>query len=177
MKKVRWGTFQDILFFLFLLGNICGCVTANLLGGELLRQIGYFDSVYRFSTEMGLKEKGQFWCYVLKRRIMEFGIGSLVGMTPLAFTAFAGLAAFFGFECGLLISVFTLRHGWMGIVLFLRTVLPHWLFYMAVWAGLAMGVKDGLDKMKVQGWFLLVLVILAGSIAEAFVNPLLLPKL
>lgn len=176
MKKVRWGTFQDILFLLFLAGNICGCVTANLLGRELLKQIGYFDSVYRFSTEMGFKEKAEFWCYVLKRRIMEFGIGSLVGMTPFALPAFAGLAAFFGFGCGLLISVFTLQHGWLGIGLFLRSVLPHWLFYMVVWTGLAMGAKDGLDKMKAHGWLFLVLVILAGSIAEAFINPFLLPK-
>lgn len=174
MKKIRWGLFQDWIFLLFLAGSICGCVTANLLGGELLRQIGCFDSVYNLDRNLGLKEKGELWCYVLKRRITEFGLGSLVGMTAFASAASCGLAVCLGFGCGLLLSVFTMQYGWRGLAWFLRVMLPHWPFYMTAWAGLALGAANGLEKMKVRGWLVFMALILAGTAAEAFVNPLFL---
>ena len=170
MKNVRWGSFADVLFLLFVAGSIIGCVTANLLSGELLMQIGYFDSIYQWKASFGPEEKGDFWRYVMRRRFLEFGTGALVGMTPLAKWAFGGIAAIFGFNCGLAISVFTLESGWMGLLLFLRTTLPQWIFYGLAWVILAVGCENGLEKMKIRVWFFLALLILVGSLLEAFLR-------
>jgi hypothetical protein len=166
MKKIRWISHSDLLCLLFLTGSIAGCVTANLLSVELLRQIGYFDSVYQWGSSIGREEKGQLWRYLAKRRFLEFGAGSLVGMTPFSSAAFCCVMFVFGFSAALLISVFTLQSGWLGMVYFLRTILPQWGLYGMVWGILAIGAENGLDKMKIRVWPLLILVVFLGTFLE-----------
>lgn len=170
MKKVHWGSFTDMLFLLFAAGSIVGCVTANLLSGELLKQIGYFDSIYQWGRSMGVEERGRLWRYTLKRRFGEIGVGALVGMTPLAKWAFYGFSMILGFNSGLIISTFTLESGWMGLFLFLRSVLPQWIFYGLSWIILAAGCDNGLEKIKVRVWVFLIFIILMGTFVEAFFN-------
>lgn len=166
MKRVRWGSFTDMLFLLFAAGSIIGCVTANLLSGELLKQIGYFNSVYQWEQAMGAEERGRFWRYAVKRRFGEVGIGALIGMTPMAKWAFGGISMVFGFNSGLLISIFTLESGWSGIFFFLRSVMPQWILYGLSWVILAAGCENGLEKIKIRVWLLFVLLILAGTLLE-----------
>ena len=161
MRKLRLGSFPDLLFLLFAAGSIIGCVTANLLSKELLKQIGYFDSIYQWESSMGREER---------RRFLEVGTGALVGMTPLARGAFGGIAMAFGFGLGLLISTFTLERGWMGIFLFLKSVMPQWIFYGLGWVILAAGCDNGLEKAKLRMWLLLVMAVLAGTLLEVFFN-------
>ena len=170
MRKIRLGAFSDVLFLLFAAGSIIGCVTANLLSGELLKQIGYFDSVYQWEYTMGMEEKGMLWRYTARRRFLEMGLGGLVGMTPLAKWAFGGIAMVFGFNSGLLISTFTLQSGWMGLFHFLKSVMPQWIFYGLGWVILAAGCENGLEKAKIRMWLLLVIAILAGTLLEVFLN-------
>lgn len=173
MKKIRWISYSDLLCLLFLAGSIAGCVAANLLSGELLKQIGYFNSVYQWENSMGMEEKGQLWQYIAKRRFLELGIGSLIGMTPFAVAAFGVLVFVFGFSTSLLISVFTLQSGWLGLVYFLKSILPQWVFYGMVWSILAAGAQNGLEKMKIRVWLLLILIVFAGTLLEAFLSPYL----
>ncbi|MCI8725231.1 MAG: DUF2460 domain-containing protein [Hungatella sp.] len=170
MRKLRLGSFPDLLFLLFAAGSIIGCVTANLLSKELLKQIGYFDSIYQWESSMGREERRQFWSYTARRRFLEVGTGALVGMTPLARGAFGGIAMAFGFGLGLLISTFTLERGWMGIFLFLKSVMPQWIFYGLGWVILAAGCDNGLEKAKLRMWLLLVMAVLAGTLLEVFFN-------
>ncbi len=170
MKKIRIGTFLDMLLLLFAAGSIIGCVSANLLSGELLKQIGYFDAVYQWENSMGMAKKGMFWKYTMKRRFLEMGMGALLGMTPLVKWAYGGIALMLGFNSGLLISTFTLERGWMGLFLFLRSVMPQWLFYGFGWVVLAAGSENGLERMKVRVWLLLALLVFTGTLAEVFFN-------
>lgn len=163
-------SFSDMLFLLFAAGSIIGCVMANLLSGELLKQIGYFNSIYQWERSLGLEERGQLWKYTGKRRFLEFGTGALVAMTPLAKWAYGCIALVFGFNSGLLISTFTLESGWMGLFLFLKSVIPHWILYGLSWMILAVGCENGLEKMKIRVWLLLILLILGGTFLEVFLN-------
>ena len=122
-------------------------MTANLLSGELRTQLGCFEAVGGGGYSLGMEEKKQLWRYVLRKRLMEFGIGGLAGMTPLAAWIFGGISFVGGFGCSLMISMFTLYDGWMGIFSFSRLVLPQWIFYFTVWVILAVGVENGLEKM------------------------------
>ena len=176
MKRIRGITYLDGLLLLFMAGSAAGCMIANLLSGELLRQLGYFDLTYTDMQTLDAGEKNQLWLYTLKRRMSQLALGGLIGMTPFARAAFFVLAFSTGFGCSVMISTCTLLNGWQGLTQFLRAVLPQGLPYMAVICLMAAASEQGLEKMKVKVWLLLALLTLLGTWLESGISLQILQK-
>lgn len=174
MKRLRRISFWNLWLLCVTGGILTGTLWANLLGGELLKQIGYFDGIWQSGREIKPEEQRQLWNYVLRQRLQEAGIAGLVAMTPLAQTAYLILA--FGLGAGLAVSitVFTLEQGWMGMGYWLASVFPHGLCYGAVWMILTAAVKERQDLRKVKIWIVTGILVAAGSALEAWMNPWLL---
>ena len=160
--KNRWR-FPFSLCFCFLMGSVVGSVVTNLLGRELLMQIGSFDLWYEVHTDFRQN---------LKKRLGQFFVGSLGGMTSFSGAWFSLLFLIMGAGMGVWITALTLYGGWRGILLFLAKILPHWLLYGSLWLFLAAGGETGLDHMKLRGWIFLVLWLAAGILTESRIAPL-----
>lgn len=151
-------------------GVLAGTIWANLLSGELLRQIGYFDGIY-MAGEMDRTQQRQLWLYVLKQRVCEAGFGGLLAMTPIAVPGYLILSFGAGVSVALIITVFTLEKGWMGLGYWLASVLPHGLCYGAVWMILTVAVKESQNLKKFRVWILIGVLVAGGSILEVWINP------
>lgn len=154
-------------------GILVGTVWANLLGGELLKQIGYFDGIYEAGRNLSSQEQRQLWRYVLRQRLLEAGFGGMLAMTPIAVPGYLILSFCAGMAVALMITVFTLEKGWIGLGCWFGSVLPQGLCYLMVWVIFAAVVKEQEDLKKVRIWMLAGILVIGGSFLEVWVNPLL----
>ena len=159
MKRWRRIPFRNFWLISVMGGILAGTIGANLLIGELLKQIGYFDGIFYAGREMNGEEQKQLWLYVLRQRAWEAGFGGLLAMTPAAAAAYLVLA---------------FAAGWMGLGYWLASVLPHGLCYGAVWMIWAAAVMERQDIRKFKIWILAGLLVTGGSLLEVWVNPWLL---
>lgn len=171
MRKLRKIPFRNIWILCVIGGVLTGTLWANLLSGELLGQVGYFDGIYQGGNPLNEDERRQLWHYVIRQRFWEAGLGGLVAMTP--FAVFGYLIGGFGagFVMAVMITLFTLEKGWMGLGYWLVSVMPHGLCYLAVWMILTAAVLERQDMKKIRIWLLLAVLIGTGSFLEAWINP------
>ncbi len=175
MRRFPRIPFPWVLLLAFICGSAAGAAAANALGGLILQQIGYLDSLYRTGTALSGEQKGRLLGYVFCQRAREFGLAVLIGMTPAAAFGFLLICFAGGLGCGLLVSVLTMKAGMFGIFLFFRMVLPQWLLYFPAWAFLAVKSEDGLGKLRMRSWLLPAVLAAAGIFLESYVNPCLIP--
>ncbi len=158
-------------------GIFAGTIWANLLGGELLGQIGYFDGIFKSGQGMDEEERRRLWKYVLGQRLWETGLGGLLAMTPLAAAGYMLLSFGAGFVLAAIIVVFTLEKGVGGILFWLLSVFPHGLCYLGIWAIWVTAAKERKEPGRVSVWLLAAFLAAAGSFLEVWVNPILLSYL
>lgn len=172
----RWSRipFRNFWLISVMGGILAGTIGANLLSGELLKQIGYFDGIIYARQELSREEQKLLWLYVLRQRMWEAGFGGLLAMTPAAVPVYLLLSFAAGAAMAMVITVFTLEKGWMGLAYWLASVLPHGLCYGAVWVIWAAAVKERQDIRKFKIWILAGLLVAGGSVLEVWVNPWLL---
>lgn len=173
MKKMGRNSFWNLCFLSVTAGVLTGTIWANLLGGELLGQIGYFDGIWRAGQTMDEGERRLMWRYVLAQRLWEAGFGGLLAMTPLAAPGYLLLAFGGGFALASIITVFTLEKGAIGLVCWLASAFPQGLCYLGGWAVWTAAVGERQDLKKVRVWLLVGVLTVAGSLLEVWVNPLL----
>lgn len=177
MKKMVRFSFGNLWFLSVTAGVLAGTIWANLLGGELPGQIGYFDGIFLAGQGMDEGERQMMWRYVLGQRLWEAGFGGLLAMTPLAAPGFLFLSFGAGFVLAAVIVLFTLEKGVMGLAFWLASVLPHGLCYLGVWAVWTAAVREKRDPGRVRVWLLAGILTMAGSFLEVWVNPLLAGRL
>lgn len=169
--------FRNFCLLCIMGGVLAGTMWANLLSGELLGQIGYFDGIYGLEKVYSDQEQRQLWEYIIRQRLCEVGLGSLAAMTPLAVPVYLVGAFCAGFVLAVLITLFTLEKGWLGILYWLASVFPHGLCYLGVWLILTVAVMEGEELKKVRIWLLVAALVGAGSFLEAWVSPRILKLL
>lgn len=174
MRRRGRISFWNLWFLSAAAGIFAGTIWANLLGGELLSQIGYFDGIYKSGQGMDDEERRRLWRYVLGQRLWEAGFGGLLAMTPLAAAGYLTLSFGAGFVLASIITIFTLEKGVAGILFWLASVFPHGLCYLGVWAIWLTAVKDRKEPGKVRVWVLVGILAAGGSLLEVWVNPKLL---
>lgn len=157
-------------------GILAGTIWANLLGGELLEQIGYFDGIFRTGEVLSREEQRLLWGYVLRQRLCEVGFGGLLAMTSVAVPGYLALSFGAGCVMALSIAVFTLEKGWLGLGYWFGSVLPHGLCYLTVWVIFAAAVKERQDLKKIRIWLLTGALALGGCFLEVWVNPWMVEK-
>ena len=86
------------------------CLNGHLLagrlgGGELLKQIGYFDGIFQTGKGLDRDARRQLWGYVVRQRLCEAGFGGLLAMTPVAAPGYLVLSFGTGMAIALVIAV------------------------------------------------------------------------
>lgn len=180
MRRLFRLSFGHVLCLCLFCGVTAGTVAANLLGAEVLEvmsgrsvagQLAGSAIWPQLSNALDQGMKTDLWRYVLHKRLTEFGLAALVGMTPFSALGFSGIVFAGGLGGGFLLSVVTLQNGISGIFVFLLIVFPHWLFYLPVWTVLALKSEEGLEQMRFRLWMLLAAAVFAGIFLEIFINP------
>lgn len=174
MRKIRRVSFWNLWLLLLVGGVFGGTIWANLLGRELLEQIGYFDGIFQTGMKMNREEQSQLCRYVLSQRVGEVCFGGMLAMTPLAVPGYLILSFGTGFGMAVVITVFTLEKGWLGIWYWIMSVIPHGLCYLAIWLLLSVAVKEKQDLKKFRFWLLVGILVIIGGFLEAWINPWLL---
>jgi stage II sporulation protein M len=119
------------------------------------------------------------WQYVIRARLRDFFILCLVGFTVFCRPVLLIYLLFLGICAGTLISAAVMHFGFMGLILYMVSVLPQYLFY-----GIALYFTYKIlyirtAKMKniclVLG--IAMVLILLGTYTEAYLNPSMLKGL
>lgn len=171
MKNRVTITYQDRLLFCFLAGILGGTVIANLLGGELKQQIGYFDTLFLAEQALDMEGKRQMWFYVLRQRGLEFLGGWLLSVTVFSIPGFYVLSMMAGGSIAVVLSVITVQKGLMGLIFYLATVMPHALCYVPVALILASWAGEEHHQLRPVGLVMLALLLVVGTASEAWLSP------
>lgn len=168
---------QRFLISLFI-GCILGTLFANIFGVKYISTWGIFNSDYfeKYSSVV-INGKG-LWIYIIKNRVQDIVLLGLLCMTPISIPAIMGYVGYMGASMGLVISVCSMQYGFFGLIIYLVSVFPQYIFY-----GLALFViikaissnsnykryNDRIKKLGIAAIVMLLMVL--GSVGEAFVNP------
>ncbi|MBS5063273.1 MAG: stage II sporulation protein M [Hungatella hathewayi] len=174
MKNRVTITYQDRLLICFLAGVLGGTIIANLLGGEMKQQIGYFDTLFLAEQGLNWEGKRQMWLYVLRQRGLEFLGGWLLSVTVFSIPGFYVLSLMAGGSIAVVLSVITVQKGVMGLVFYLASVMPHALCYIPIALILASWAGEEHHLLRPLGLSLLVLLLVVGTASEAWLSPVLL---
>lgn len=170
--RLRLGmlTYQDWLLFCFIMGILCGTAAALAFGGPtvqgcVLGAAGMLGG----QGDHGLKE----YMAVFKHRAAQTCGGWLAGLTVCSQMLFGFLTFYAGMSLAVVLSVWTMRKGILGIVSFLCSLLPHGLVYLLVWYVLSVWSGQFQKKLHILPGLLLVAITGAGVFLEVFVSPML----
>ena len=167
----------DRLVIAFFVGIIVGSVLVNLIpfswvsamnvwGAEYIT--GYLSKEVRFTT---------MFHYLLKLRGQIFGCVMILLFSPFIKKILYAAAGYVGLAWGMVSSIILMEHGINGIRICFFLVFPHFLFY-----GMGIGMlaykllkMQGIARKKADATMLLVLILavltmIAGVMAESFVN-------
>lgn len=164
LRRVRLSGERQLALFFFV-GIAAGTVFANQTGVEGYRGITLMSA---------MPDTKRLWHMVVWQRMLEGTAGWLLGTCIAAFPCFCMIAVGTGFSMGMLISVFTMQKGIGGILTYLAAVFPQYLIYVPVWCILASWAVAKERRIRWAGGAAVLLLILVGTLLEAFVNPWIL---
>jgi uncharacterized membrane protein SpoIIM required for sporulation len=119
------------------------------------------------------------WEYVMKSRIRDFALLCLLGLTTLCRPVLMIYLLYLGMCSGVLISIAVMHYGFTGIMLYLASVLPQYLFYGAALYLIYRILYQRKAQPKNICIVLLIAVVLLiiGTYTEAYINPEILKRL
>lgn len=164
-------SYQDRLLLCFLGGILGGTIIANLLSSELQSQIGYFDALLLSGAALSDVDQRRLWGYVTRQRLLETAGVWLVSLTTFASLGCCMLAVLAGAVASVTISVITVQKGLFGILFYLASILPQWLFYIPVFLVLALWAEKNSRVIRIRALLILLFLVLVGAAAEVYINP------
>lgn len=119
------------------------------------------------------------WQYVLRTRVKDFLLLSVLGITALCRPTLIAYLLYIGACMGALISSAVMHFGMTGLVIYLVSVLPQYIFYGTALYFLYKILYKRTARLTQVGIVLSIAlaVLLVGTYTEAYMNPLLLKKL
>lgn len=176
---MRWSVKRRIMACYFL-GLITGCIMANVCGPEKCMEWGIYNENYILSLGKLDIEYQKFFIYLLKNRLLEFGILTLIVFVPIGKWLFEGYIGVLGFAMSLIISVMVMCNGVYGVVMYVITLFPQYIFYVWAMAFLSRVLevyRNNRTKYVVMQLTMVAVLVLAGVFAETYVNTVLLRKI
>lgn len=163
---------RHYLVMFYMLGFFCGILYANFIAGSYVTVTGIFHEY--FLNQYGQMEikNPDYLLYLLRWRIGPFAAVAFAGFTRIKKAAAVSCLLWTGFSAGVLAVVAVMRMGAAGMLLCLAGLIPQFLFYIAAYAVLLWylyffpGTKWNTGKMV-----FVIVMMLAGILAEAYVNP------
>ncbi|MCI9125350.1 MAG: stage II sporulation protein M [Eubacterium sp.] len=186
-KRMSGLPWRGLLAGCFLLFFLIGILAANWVGQEKLLQYGMLNDYYVGQLAYAKLNMGEYFGYLLKRRMQVFGLAALFVYTRFGFVMLAGVIGWYAFSLGYLFVNALVSMKFQGMLLVLLSIFPQIIFYAASYFGLGkilfrknietampIGVQKTWKNPRL--WILLsaVLCMAAGIWLEAYVNPMLL---
>ncbi|MFR1766083.1 MAG: stage II sporulation protein M [Lachnospira sp.] len=164
---------------LILAGVVFGTCYANLMYkyGTYNKNIFTDDflSVYDEVTINSLI----LWGYVCKNRLKDFLLMIILGLTGLCKPVFIAVFVMLGICSGTLLSFDVMRYGFTGILIYVVSIFPQYIFYMtALYIMVKAMYKKNFHRTKM--WLLIVLafiIVIIGTYFESYVNPVILKNI
>ena len=151
LRRLRLGlamlTYQDWLLFCFVLGVLGGTAAALAFGGPVVQ-----GCILGAAGTAGAGNR-----YGAKDFQMLFGF----------------LTFYAGMSLAVVLSIWTMRKGILGIAAFLCSMLPHGIVYLLIWYVLSVWSGQAQKKLHILPGLLLVAMSGAGAFLEIWVSPLL----
>ena len=174
LRRLRLGlamlTYQDWLLFCFVLGVLGGTAAALAFGGPVVQGcIRGAAGTAGAGNRYGAKDFLAVW----KQRAFETGAGWLAGLTVCSQMLFGFLTFYAGMSLAVVLSIWTMRKGILGIAAFLCSMLPHGIVYLLIWYVLSVWSGQAQKKLHILPGLLLVAMSGAGAFLEIWVSPLL----
>lgn len=110
--------------------------------------------------------------HITKKRLKEFAILTLTQLTPLRYVLSYSYCIIFGFMFSILQGFYIQQYGISGLLFFICTIIPHFLFYALAWN--KMCTNDILHSPSFKLISSIVLFILAGIVCESLLNVFLM---
>lgn len=114
---------------------------------------------------------------ILAVRLAELAVVAFVCRRAAAggrFTGIGLLLAYMGAATGLSVVLMTWCRGFAGIFCCLAACLPHYLFYLTAWGIIILQALGGYEIRKGRFWPVIGLLMIAGIMAEIWLNPFFL---
>ncbi len=191
MNSRIWPSRKLLLFFL--LGFLGGVAFTGLFGRDFMDYAGILSEYYlnRYQYTEIITE--QLFFYLLRERMAPVVVLLFLTFTPLSAACAYLFFGWQGFSLGTVLTLSIWKFGGRGVLLCLAGMLPQYLFYIPAWVllglFLCMRRREGsgeLFRYKGTGggrvgnlilFFLIFLLLVAGIVSEAWINPGILLKI
>lgn len=165
-----------------------GILLAGFLTGSILPELLYmgsgtyagFFSLYSLHKFEGMAvDAGELFPYILNVRLKTLLFLWMSSFTAAGFLFHGIYAWWLAAAAGVLLSLFTLRDGQEGLLLFFCCLFPQWILYAAMWKRefmfLVRGTKEGENRSffyrkELAGLGIMCGYCILGSLAEAFLG-------
>lgn len=178
--------FLSLWFYVFLGGVILGILLMNLGSEYLVTEEGVF-SVSEINRLKYLEiNGGNFFSYVLKKRLKDMIVLILLSTTILGNTIIYGSLIWHGMLAGMAMTAALIRFGIKGMLFIVVSIFPHQfllfpaMIMLLVWCGNSCQKQLYLREKK-RGQYAhriislagIGLIVFVGCILESYVNPIL----
>lgn len=189
--KIEISTYKWILI-VFVIGLVAGSLYANLMDNAKLKEIQNINNFFYEKYEAIKIDYIALLGTVLFSRVKMVVLIWVLGLTFLTMPVVYGITAYYGFSLGFILSISTMSFGMLGIVIGLSFLLPQYFIYTPAIVFLmnhSVGVSNKLYFVKQKGrnldkpakkqmlleyvliFFIVLFLIVLGSLLETFVNP------
>lgn len=181
--------------YLFLGGFLTGIILINVWRTPLLQEMDLLSPASLDRLKYLKVDGGGFFLYVLRERLGTVLVLCLLSTTYIGIYAVSAYALWMGALAGVFLSVASIRYGLKGIALVLMGILPQYFLLVPAcimlmdWCyrlscalyhpgrlpdGTGYGMKRQYLMRKILQLFIIIGVVIIGSVIESYVNPVLL---
>lgn len=192
-KKIGTCSRHISWLYLFLGGFLSGTLIINIWRSSFLGEMDLLNAVSLSRLKYLDIDGSAFFIYVLRKRLEVVMLLCLLATTYVGTAAVSLYAAGMGVMAGILLSISAIRYGLKGILLIAAGIMPQYLFLVPAcimlmnwcyqlcvgmyYPGRSCEVIYGDRKQyfmkKILQLFLILGVVIIGSLIESYVNPIL----
>ncbi|MGN0406191.1 MAG: stage II sporulation protein M [Bariatricus sp.] len=160
------------LVMVFVAGFLLGIVYANLAAESFSTVTGVFHESFFSQYVQSEVEVGEYFPYLLRYRMLPAVLLGIVGSTKFKKPAAITALLWTGFSGGIVAAVSVLRLGARGMILCAAGMIPQFLFYGLAYAVILWYLyRYPQSEWNAGKTGFVVIMILAGMITEAYLNP------
>ncbi|PNV59546.1 hypothetical protein C0033_23510 [Clostridium sp. chh4-2] len=168
-------TYWDWLLIWFIAGTACGTLLINVWKPQFAGTPQMLSSLLLDMTAgPGGQDKTNLMLYVARQRLGRTILIVLVSVTSWSVPGFYFLAFYGGLSGSMILSMITCQKGLMGLVCYLATLFPQYLFYLLIWFILAGWASKQSHHVRMSAVLGIGVLLLAGICLETLVNPVIM---
>lgn len=177
--KIKAFVLRYRFTIMIFLGILIGTCYANLAHRCKFAMPDVYDSNYLSRYADVSMNYYSLWKYIIKYRLRDFIIICLAGLTMFRKHIISLYLLYIGICAGMLISVSVMYYGFVGLGVYLASVLPQYIFYgIVIYLLYKLFYIHGLNAKNVTAIIVIaVMLLFIGTYTEAYFNPSLLKKL